>query len=179
MTDTEKGPLYVNSLAHPIQNLSLSWSAQEWAPLSLVTLCCLNGYLPFLENIHRFWPRKRPTWFMTHGHLLTHYFPSKDVERAFSWEGGRGEIRKTEPGSVFFTEPFWGFRRAWNAVTTNVKSTVVHYEVIQCYCYLTYKQLLSTNVNCHWDLELLYTSEINLVLRLAQNSSLPCSQSSP
>lgn len=49
---------------------------------------------------------------------------------------------------------------------------VVHYEAVQCDCYLTYKQLLATNVNCHWDLKLLHTSEINLVLRLAQNPPL-------
>lgn len=48
-----------------------------------------------------------------------------------------------------------------------MKAAVVHYEVIQCYCYLTYKQLLPTNVNCHRDLELLYTSEINLPFVLA------------
>lgn len=81
---------------------------------------------------------------------------------------GEKKIRKAEPGSMFFTQPVRGFQRAWNAINTNVKSAVVPYEVIQCYCYLTYKQLLPTNVNCHWNLELLYTSEINLPFRLAR-----------
>lgn len=112
---------------------------------------------------------ERPTWSVT---ASPHPAPS-------FWRFRKGFclkikiIRKAEPGSVFFTQPAWGFRRAWNAINTDVKSTFVHYEVMQCYCYLTYKQLLSTNVNCHWDLELLYTSEINLSFRLACYRILP------
>ena len=137
----------------------------------------LNERLPFLENTQTSWPRWRPTWSVIHDHLTTHYLTSEGAERALSWLGVW--IRKAEPGSIFFTQPFWDFQRVWNAINTNVEFAVVHYEAVQCDCYLTYKQLLPTNVNCHWDLKLLYTSEINLVLRLAQNPPLSCSQSSP
>lgn len=172
MTDKEEGTpirsiklLTLNKTCPgPGQAPGISSSMHPLQPFSL------NGCPPFLENIHRPWPRK------TH---LVYDSWSSFHPAPFFWRFRKGFclkiniIRKAEPGSVFFTQPAWGFRRAWNAINTNVKSAFVHYEVIQCHCYLTYKQLLPTNVNCHWDLELLYTREINLPFRLACYRILP------
>lgn len=113
---------------------------------------------------------------MTHDHLPTLHLPSEYLWKLSpSW---KKKSEKQNPVLCFSHSLFEAFR-AWNAINTNVKFAVVRYEVIQCYCYLTYKQLLSTNVNCHWNLELLYMNEINLPFRLAQYRILPSTALDP
>lgn len=112
---------------------------------------------------------------MPDDHCPTLLLPSKDLESAFG---------KAKPSSGVFTQLFRSFPRAWNAIDTTVQSTVVHSEVGQGYCYLTYKQLFPTNANCHWDLDLVYTSEMNLPFGLAWNKNvslfaLPCQLQPP
>lgn len=100
---------------------------------------------------------------MTIARSSTSHLPSKDLESV---------SREAESSSVIFTQLSQSFPRAWNAINTTVKSTVVCSEVSQGFGYLTYKQLFPTNANHHWDWELVDTSETNLPFGLAWNTNV-------
>lgn len=176
MTNTEEGTPQFNSLVQLIQKIFLSPN-QFPIPTNLEHYSCnlkLHRCSSFQNTPTDLYP-ERHTWPMPDDHCPTLHIPSKDLESV---------SRKAESSSVIFTQLSQSFPRAWNAINTAVKSTVVCSEVSQGFGYLTYKQLFPTNANRHWDWELVDTSETNLPFGLAWNTNvslfgLPCQLQPP
>lgn len=125
----KKESLYANSQGqHVLKSLPGLASHQEWALLHITCNSFQLGWCPSFLKTSTHFCLERPTWSKPHDHLSTLDLPSQDLKPDFLLEGKNQKNRTFHTGCL---------RLSKSTINTNVKFTVVHYEVIQCYCYLT------------------------------------------